>query len=613
MSTVPTMGNDKANRRILIVDDNEDIHDDFRKILAGTDGSGGAFQNARSAFLGQAGSAATGAPVFELTTAVQGQEGLQRLEAGLEEGEPFALAFVDVRMPPGWDGIETIRRFWERDSDLQVVICTAYADYSFEEIVEVLGSSDRLLILKKPFDPVEVRQLAVALTEKWNLIQRDRERMEELQRTASELEEANKALEEANVRAEAANRAKSEFLANMSHEIRTPMTGILGYGDLICDGSIPLEDRLKYGEIIRKSGDHLLTILNDILDISKIESGRMELSVRRFSPVELVTEVVQLMRTQADQKQLALGVEWRTAVPAELESDPMRVRQVLLNLIGNAIKFTEQGSVTLSVGVEDGEDGSSKLLCFDVVDTGVGVEPENLPTLFDAFSQADTSMTREAGGTGLGLAISRRLALMLGGSIHVESEIGKGSTFGLHMDVGDLAGLEMVRPSEGNDEVRSTPREDEQPGRLCARILLVEDGAVNQLLISTVLKKAGAEVCVADDGRAGCRAVEQAQEEGEPFDLVLMDMQMPVMDGYAATRALREKGFTLPIVALTAHAMTGDREACLDAGCTDYANKPIDRVGLIDLCKRLVELEGAAAPIPSDPADRPAPLPDEAA
>jgi signal transduction histidine kinase len=513
-------------------------------------------------------------------------------------------------MPPGWNGIETIQRLWQEDEDLQVVICTAYADYSFEEIVEALGSSDRLLILKKPFDPVEVRQLAVALTEKWNLIQRDRERMAELRRAeqaareySRELEVANRALEEATRRAQAASKAKSEFLANMSHEIRTPMAGLLGYGELICDGTIPLEDRLRYGEIIRKSGNHLLTVLNDILDISKIESGRLEVFTREVEPASIVSEVFEIMRSQAQEKGLEFAVEWAGPVPRVIQSDPQRLRQVLLNLVGNAIKFTEQGFVKMRVGTRSEPEGD--YLCFDVVDSGIGVDAKYLPTLFEAFTQADSSSTREAGGTGLGLAISKRLALMLHGAIHVETTVGRGSTFSLWLHIDPVGSYELFRPSSGERAQAVAPMVDPEP--LNARVLLVEDGAVNQLLISTVLSKAGAQVSVSDDGRAGCRMAREAQAAGQPYDLILMDMQMPVMDGYAATTALRQAGIKTPIIALTAHAMAGDREKCIAAGCTDYATKPIDRVALIRICRGLLGLERQKALLPSERSPSPKP------
>jgi signal transduction histidine kinase len=590
------------NRRILIIDDNQDIHGDFQKIL-GTRAQDDAFRSARSAFLGADTAPPSSGDGFDLAHAYQGEEGYETLTGAKGEGQPFAVAFVDVRMPPGWDGIRTIKKLWEVDEDLQVVICTAYADYSFDEIVTKLGSSDRLLILKKPFDPVEVRQLAVALTEKWNLVQRDRARLQELQQAEAEareyaaaLEKSNRALADAMNQAQAASKAKSEFLANMSHEIRTPMTGILGYGELICDPSIPLEDRLRYGDIIRRSGDHLLTVLNDILDISRIESGRMQMNSREIELVSVVRDVHGLMKPRAEEKALAFAVEWVKPVPRVFQVDAQRLRQVLLNLVGNAVKFTESGSVKLRIGTEPAGKGDSYLR-FDVVDTGVGLRKEDVPTLFEAFTQGDSSLTREAGGTGLGLAISKRLALMLGGCITVESTLGKGSTFSLKLNVGSLESYELVHP-DSVDAPKIDERAEKAAERLQARLILIEDGAVNQLLISTVLRHAGAEVDLADDGLAGYRMVHAAQAAGRPYELILLDMQMPVMDGYETAAKLRAEGLRTPIVALTAHAMKGDRERCIEAGCTEYATKPIDRNALIDLCRRLVELERAGSALP---------------
>jgi CheY-like chemotaxis protein len=269
---------------------------------------------------------------------------------------------------------------------------------------------------------------------------------------------------------------------------------------------------------------------------------------------------------------------------------------VLINLVGNAIKFTERGWVKLRVGTEPAESGGAYLR-FDVVDTGIGVDAKHLPTLFEAFTQADSSSTREAGGTGLGLAISKRLALMLNGSILVASEVGKGSTFSLRLHLDALDTYELLRPSGSAELAAREAPPVELP--LAGRILLIEDGAVNQLLISTVLSKAGAEVHVADDGRSGCRMVREARAKGAPFDLILMDMQMPVMDGYQAAETLRREGIETPIIALTAHAMAGDREKCIAAGCSDYATKPIDRLALIALCRRLSGLERAKAPLPA--------------
>jgi signal transduction histidine kinase len=585
----------EKNRRILVVDDNDAIHEDFRKILGGEVRESDALASARAAFFGSEESASA-EQQFQLSFASQGLDGVELAKRAADRGEPIALAFIDVRMPPGIDGIQTIRRIWETDDCMQVVICTAFADYSFEEIIEELGSSDRLLILKKPFDPVEVRQLAAALTEKWHTAAITRLQVAELERAerearehAASLEVAFRALEEANQRIRSANRAKSEFLANMSHEIRTPMNAILGYADFLCDPAIAYEDRLEYGRIIRESGKHLLAILNDVLDISRIEAGRVEITSSRFSPTELSREVAELLRERAQEKGLQLVVEQHGEIPMTMCSDPVRVRQVLLNLVGNSVKFTESGTVSVSCGMAETAPAEVPHVRFEVTDTGIGIPADKLDSLFQAFTQLDTSSTRRAGGTGLGLAISKRLAEMLGGRIEVESESGRGSTF------------RLVLPLEQTEEVPEAPgatqRAEEErraAGKpvaqsdtpLNARVLLVEDVKLNQKLIRTILQRSGAEVEVAGDGRQGVDLFLEEHAAGRPFDIVLMDMQMPVMDGYEATVELRRLGWTGPVIALTAHAMSSDRKKCMDAGCTDYTTKPIDKGHLIDLCHR---------------------------
>ncbi len=584
------------NRRILVIDDQVAIHEDFRKILCGSGEDGRSLDDARAAFFGEEQKKAA-APEFELVFTQQGQEGVKALHDALLDSRRFAMAFVDIRMPPGPDGIQTIKGLWSTDPELEVVICTAYTDYSFEEIVAELGKSDRLLILKKPFDPVEVRQLAGALTEKWNIAQREKTRIAELQ--------------EANLRAAAASRAKSEFLANMSHEIRTPMNAILGYVDLMCDPHASSEEKRHYGDTIRSSGEHLLTILNDILDLSRIEACKMVLESRRCEPYAIAREVVSLLMTQACEKDLELGLDVSGPIPAEMSSDPVRVRQILLNLTGNAIKFTSRGSVRLSLETLEDDEGEVSLV-FAVKDTGVGIAPQDLPRLFNAFSQLDASSTRRTGGTGLGLAISKRLALMLGGDVTAESTPGRGSVFALNLPVGRHDEI-CFATYGGRDPQAPARAEYADLGQLAfrGRVLVVEDVRINQVLISTMLKKAGASVEIASDGLEGCAAVQRAVDERRPFDIVRMDMQMPTMDGYEATRFLRAKGFDVPIVALTAHAMSDDRARCLAAGCTEYLTKPLDRQALLLVCRRLASGEPRAPlprPVtPGSPLSEPAP------
>ena len=396
-------------------------------------------------------------------------------------------------------------------------------------------------------------------------------------------------LEESTKAAEAANQTKSEFLANMSHEIRTPMAAILGYTDLLKHEDQDAEQALECIETIERNSTHLLSIINDLLDMSKIEAGQMVVERIAMSPAHVAEEAVSLVRPQAVKKGLVVRLNYATPVPAEIRSDPTRLRQVLINLIGNAVKFTERGGVTLEVAC----DPEREVMRYTVIDTGIGMTPEQLGRVsaFKPFTQADTSTTRRFGGTGLGLRISNTLATMLGGAIRVESEQGKGSRFTVTVATGGLQDAEMIEPEQIQEDLKQQPRrqedhQDHGPALVGLRILVAEDGVDNQRLIRFHLEKAGAQVAVVDNGRLAMEYLEQAGTANAP-DLVLMDMQMPEMDGYTATRLLRKRGCVLPIVALTAHAMRGDREQCIRAGCTDYLTKPIDKTRLRRTCARL--------------------------
>ncbi|MEM0983299.1 MAG: response regulator [Planctomycetota bacterium] len=411
-----------------------------------------------------------------------------------------------------------------------------------------------------------------------------------LEEKALELYERNVELERARVEAEAASRAKSDFLANMSHEIRTPMTAILGYADLLAN-----REQVEPAEIIsairtiRSNADHLLSIINDILDICKVEAGMLEIEHIEMSPGEIAHDTIQLLCERATTKGIELVLDVETPIPSAVVSDPNRLRQVVLNLVGNAVKFTDEGRVTLGIGYEP----NSETLRYRVADTGIGMNEEQLRALrkFERFSQADTSMARRFGGTGLGLSISSSLASLLGGALEIDSEVNVGSTFTLRVTAPLVHGSEMrtakqVRQrAEDLAGTRSVPEigaqhSDEKPLE-GVRILLAEDGLDNQRLISYYLKSAGAEVEVASNG---VEAIEVFVESAKGFDLVLMDMQMPELDGYGATRALRIDGALTPIIAVTAHAMEGDMDKCLSAGCDAYLSKPIDRGELIEMC-----------------------------
>jgi PAS domain S-box-containing protein len=424
------------------------------------------------------------------------------------------------------------------------------------------------------------------------LIARDaseRRKLRAEQDRAEQLEEANSALREAMLHAERTTRVKSEFLANVSHEIRTPMTAILGFTDELLDEAVrsqaprETQDALR---TIRRNGDYLLTLLNDILDLSKIESGRLDLESVTYSPIDVVLEVARLMRVRADAKAIRFEVDFATALPARIDGDPTRVRQILINLVGNGIKFTDLGSVKLRVALREG--GGGARIVYEVIDTGIGISPDDRAKLFRPFRQADGSTTRRYGGSGLGLTISKHLCELMDGTIELESDPGRGATFRVTLPTGSLEGVERVHPQTEDPDLPGERARQRAP-RLSGRVLLVEDGRDNQLLLRRLLGKAGLEVEVCENGQQAVEVVLAARADGVPFDLILMDMQMPIMDGYTATRVLRSRGYEGPILALTAHAMDTERARCLACGCDDFATKPIDRDGFFALLARYLE------------------------
>ncbi len=681
------------NNRILIVDDNPAIHDDFRKIFNATQEHNGAMSVTEQLLFGT--DEAPAELQYDLDSAFQGAEALELAQRANQAGHPYALAFVDIRMPPGIDGIETIEKLWKVCPELQITICTAYSDYSWKDMVKCLGSTDNMLIMKKPFDNIEVRQIACALTAKWNLNRvRLRERTE---------------LIEARLAAEQANKTKSAFLANMSHEIRTPMNGIIGMNYLMKQTSMSLKQS-EYTSKIDFAAHSLLGIMNDILDFSKVESGKMEFEHADFDLEEVFARLAQIVSVQVKSKALSFKIDIAPSTPHALIGDALRLGQVLLNLVSNAIKFTEKGGIAVSVEPISADNASTVTLNFKVRDTGIGIDPEQIGKLFQPFIQSDSSTSRRFGGTGLGLAISKRFVQIMNGEIKVESKPGSGSVFSFtaqfehgdgvkavspapdsihagrrtmvidrdahsraetcrllkelsylpagfdtcadaareieHLDAcqspgydlilidssspganffedakdlrakcGDVsippivliasydmgdtqvdireAGFNgaMIRPitrsalfNAVNDALSQKPVEP-KTAVTCkidaalrgARILLVEDNEINQLIAAEVLNLAGCEVTIASNGVEALDSLAVSAPHSN-FDAVLMDLQMPGIDGYATTELIRThpRHVNLPIIAMTADAIAGVREDCLEAGMNDYLTKPIN-------------------------------------
>jgi two-component system, sensor histidine kinase and response regulator len=851
---VSTSADDHRNRRILVIDDNRDIHDCFREILGG----------------GPAG--------FTMQSAYQGAESVELLRRALEKAEPYAVAFVDMQMPPGIDGIETITKLWELDADLQVVICTGHSDCRWNELTS-LGNSDRLLILKKPFDLVEVRQMAEALSVKWELLRRGRHHLEDLEARVTErtqtLARANQELrdqiaerkqaeaalreselrfrqlaenssevfwvasptseelfyispayeqicgrscqsiyqdpkqwfknileedqppvakalselskgtnydleyrirhrngsirwvrdqrfairgddrkvvrtcgvaedvtERKNLEAEMAKardaalegaRMKSEFLANMSHEIRTPMNGVIGMTGLLLGTELDQRQR-DFAETIRSSAESLLSILNDILDFSKIEAGKLEFENLEFDLHEVVEGTLSVLVLEAQAKGLALRSEIDPETHTTLCGDPGRLRQVLTNLLNNAVKFTQHGEVVLRIlpqkdasGVSQSIGDGKTALRFEVKDTGIGLNEDARGRIFEAFRQADQSTTRRYGGTGLGLTISRQLVKMMQGEIGVESEPGKGSTFWftarfakhavgkatpakqkslpakhvlladnnandrqivraqlsalgmrctsatsgeealkflceaianedryalaiIDMEMPGMNGMELARAIKSDPitkdtrvimlysdakpfdaEVRKnsdvdaflvkpvkqpqlhqclatvlgaapskrTTAKNQAPTNAArrpihdTRILVAEDNEVNLYVMLLVLEDLGYTADTVVNGKEALGALRR-----KSYDIILMDCQMPEMDGYETSRTIRREFEKPPrIIAMTAHALRGDREKCLAAGMDDYLSKPIIQTELETALKKWAPARNPKAPV----------------
>jgi signal transduction histidine kinase/PleD family two-component response regulator/HPt (histidine-containing phosphotransfer) domain-containing protein len=575
-----------SNRRILVIDDDPAISEDFRRVLV-RNATPSVLLDARDGLVEDV-ARVPEQEGFEVDCASQGQSGLAMVQRALLTGCPYAVAFVDMLMPPGWDGVETIENLWRIDPVLQVVICTALVDLAWNQVSHRLGQSDQLLILRKPFASIEVWQLARSLTQKWLLAQQLKHQIESITGTVEqrtrELREANEALQrdisrheqlERELRAskdaaEATNRVKSEFLGNMSDEIRTPMNGISGMTELALETDVTAEQR-DYLEVIKSSAGSLLTVINDILDFSKIGAGNLYLNPIPFNLYDSLDHTIKDLALHAEKKGLELIYRIGEDVPDALVGDPGRLNQVVVNLIGNAVKFSEHGEVVIRVERES-TTGHQVSLHFSVTDTGIGISDDQQARIFEPFTQADAPSRSLYGGTGLGLTISKQLVEMMGGRIWVESILGEGSSF-------HFTGTFDLQPPAAA-----------QPGRADLasvrglRVLVVDDNATNRRVLAETLAHWQMQPVTVATSQDTLMALEQGQEAHEPFGLVLLDAVMPGLDGFAlAERIKQHPGLAAAtIMMLTASGQRGDAVRCRELGIASYLTKPIKQSELLD-------------------------------
>ncbi len=448
-------------------------------------------------------------------------------------------------------------------SDIPILLLTSN---DVTQAFELFSKSGNISLLERPFSRLTlIRSVEVALRAR---------------RKQYEVRDLLQALNNAKDEAERANLSKTQFLANMSHEIRTPIGAILGFTDLMKNPANAPEENLNYMGIVERNSQQLLRLIDDILDLSKVEAGKMTIEQIEFSFAEMLTDFIAVMAFKAGEKGIGFQFDVESKVPDILYTDPVRLRQILTNTVGNALKFTDKGSVEFCVHYEE------PCLKFVVKDTGVGISKEQQSRLFQPFAQADTSTTRKFGGTGLGLVLSRRLSENLGGKLELqESDPHFGSTFVIVINSPLLPHAKLVG-KEALVYSATQPRTLNRSRALTGlKVLLVEDSPDNQILITTYLRKEGAKIKVASDGLQGVEAALSGN-----YDVLLMDIQMPLLDGYEATRSLREKGYAKPIIALTAHAMIEERNKCLEAGFDDFLTKPIRREHLVKALAGYTEL-----------------------
>jgi signal transduction histidine kinase len=506
---------------------------------------------------------------IEILTALNASDALELLLQ-----HEFALAILDVQMPD-IDGFELagIMRSAERSKSIPIIFVTA--SQGAERHIFTGYEHGAVDFLLKPLNPHIVRSKVNIFVDLYQKKQLLKQRSIDLEDKLQEVQRLHEA-------AESANRAKGRFVANMSHEIRTPLGAMLGYAELLKIEDLSREERETHLGSILRNGKLLLQIIDDVLDLAKIEAEKIKIDIQKSALEDILTDVKAIHQNRASEKGISFVVSAQGKIPTEFETDPLRLKQILNNLVGNAIKFTDQGKVELAIQFE--QTHSNNHLKFIITDSGCGMTATQSARLFQPFVQADSSTTRRFGGTGLGLVISKHLANLLQGDVVLKhSAPGEGSTFILSLNLQDKNfKLENSKKVISSLDYHKPIAQSQRPRIDGVRVLVVDDATDNRVLIDRILNNAGAIVDQAKDGSEGVQ-----KASNHKYDLILMDIQMPVMDGYEATQVLRERGLKIPIIALTAHAMKDEVQRCIMAGCTEHFSKPINHLALL---KKIQEL-----------------------
>lgn len=557
-----------SNRRILILDDNESIHQDFRKLLVSEQDE--KLHSLEAKLFGNRPEKKQPSDKlnFNIDSAFQGEQGVEMIKEANDQGNPYSLAFVDIRMPPGWNGVKTIQEIRKIDSNIQVVICTAYSDYSWQQLTDILGHSSSLLVLKKPFDAIEVQQIALALTEKWRL-------SEIVGLKMSELEEMVAIQTERLVKT---NRQKDEFISAFSHELRTPLNAISGYTSALInrDSTGLSESQLSSITQIDTSSQTLLGMINDLLDLARFDSRDQTLNPCRIFPVQLFESVIRMLGPHWNRKNIKIDLHHDPYL-SEILGDELKLKQIFMNLIFNAIKFSSTGGqITLTTKVNPDESVS-----ISIADNGMGIELDIQEQIFDRYFQANKVKDEHLGGVGIGLSVAKNLAEMHGGTITFESEPEIGSVF--------IVTLPQQALKEQLQAIGTQSEQEEENSRSISgtRVLVVDDNALNRELLVSLLEHCGATVDIAVNGQEAIEKVSEYRPE-----VILMDLLMPVMGGIEATRQLKASSSlsSIPVIAVTASIDNTTLSDAREAGCFACLSKPVkegELTEIVSAAKRL--------------------------